>query len=285
MTNANTQDCNPPLKLGAGAAIITPEKAIEEHFRRCADQARGRFSQAVRPLYLPDQRGRPVGVASATLLEFDGLPFLATAAHALKFPGLLLGGADILIPLPNEFWRSKGGGEADDKIDLAVAPLTKAQCAALDGLPFIGSDDWMHATVTGNRYTLAVGYRVSQNKAPVDGSRALRLKRWSFTGFTGETPTSGGYGDCNFALEYSKRAFRESGQLVPTTPPHGLSGGPIFDLGDALSVDQLCAAEPHPARLTGILIECPRQGGVLIGTKVEVLRDYARRAKALCARS
>lgn len=284
MTNVNALECNPFLTLRDGTTIITPEKAIEDHFRRCADHARKRFGQAVRPLYLPDQRGRPVGVASATLLEFDGLPLLATAAHALKTPGLLLGGADTLIPLPNEFWRSNGGGEAADKIDLAVASLSEAQRAALDGLPFIGSADWMRATATYNRYALAVGYRASQNKAPFASSRSLRPKRWSFTGFTGEIPKSGGYGDRNLALEYSKRAVRESGQLVSTTPPHGLSGGPIFDLGDTLCVDQLCAVEPHPARLTGILIECPTQGGILIGTKVEVLRDYARRASALSAR-
>jgi hypothetical protein len=228
-----------------------------------------------------DNQGRPEGVASAVLLEFDGLPFLATAAHVLNIPGLLLGGQDELIRLPSEFWRSKGAGAADDKIDLAVAPLSQEQRRGLKGLPFIRSSDWMHRTATENRYTLAVGYRVSQNKAPVGGSKKLTPKRWSFTGFSGSLPDAGGYGDSNFALEYSKRAVRESGLIVAATPPHGLSGGPIFDLGDALSYDQLCAPDAYPARLTGILIECPTRGGTMIGTKIEVLRDYARRAKAL----
>lgn len=215
------------------------------------------------------------------MLEFDGLPLLVTAAHALNIPGLLLGGARELIPLSGEFWRSKGAGSVDDKIDLAVAPLSDDQCRALKGLPFVRSADCMHQTATENRYTFAVGYRVSQNKAPVGGSKTLTLKRWSFTGFSAPLPNSGGYGLENFALEYSKRAVRESGELVPTTPPHGLSGGPIFDLGDTLSYDQLCARDAHPARLTGIVIECPKGGGVLIGSKVEVLREYARRAKTL----
>jgi hypothetical protein len=262
-------------------AIVTAAEAIEEHFRRCANQARKRFGQAVRPLYKTSNQRRPEGFASAVLLEFDDMPYLATAAHVLNTPGLLLGSASDLIPLPAEFWRSNGAGSADDKIDLAVAPLSEDQRRALKGLPFIGSADWLHSTLTENRYTLAVGYRVSQNKAPVGGSKSLRLKRWSFTGYSGPLPESGKYGESNFALEYSKRAVRESGEIVPTTPPHGLSGAPIFDLGDTRSVDQVFAPEPHPARLTGILIECPTRGGALIGTKVEMLRDYARRAKAL----
>jgi len=260
--------------------IITAVEAIEEHFRRCADEARERFGQSVRPLYVADKRGRPDAVASAVLLEVDGSPFLATAAHVLNIPRLLLGGANDLIPLSAEFYRSPGKGAADDSIDIAVALLSEDQRRALRGLPFIGSADWMHSTATENRYQLAVGYRVSQNKAPVDGSKNLRLMRWSFTGFSAPLPNSGQYGESNFALEYSKRAVRESGELIKTTPPHGLSGGPIFDLGNTLSYDQLCAPDPHPAKLAGILIECPTGGGALIGTKVEVLRDYARRAKA-----
>jgi hypothetical protein len=262
-------------------AIVTAQEAIEQHYRRCATQARRRFGQAVRPLYVADQRGRPEGVASAVLLEFDGLPFLATAAHVLNIPRLLLGGRDELIPVSGEFWRSNGAGAADDKIDLAVAPLSEQQRRALKGLPFIGSGDWMQRTATENRYTLATGYRVSQNKAPIGGSKKLTLKRWSFTGFSAPLPVGGEYGESNFALEYSGKAVRESGERVVTTPPHGLSGGPIFDMGDSLSFDQLCAADAHPPKLAGILIECPTRGGVLIGTKVEVLRDYARRAKAL----
>jgi hypothetical protein len=266
--------------------IITVVDAIEEHFRRCATEARRRFGRAVRPLYVADERGRPEAVASAVLLEIDGSRFLATAAHVLETPGLLLDSERALIPLPGEFYRSNGKGAAHDNIDLAVALLSDDQRSALRGLPFIRAVDMMHSTPTTKRYQLAVGYRASQNKAPVGSSKVLQRKRWSFTGFSAPLPTSSGsreYSDRNFALEYSKRAVRESGELVRTTPPHGLSGGPIFDLGDTLSFDQLCAPDPHPARLAGLLIECPPEGGALIGTKVEVLRDYARQAKALRA--
>jgi hypothetical protein len=217
------------------------------------------------------------------LLAIDGSRFLATAAHVLNTHGLLLCGAHDLIPLSGDFFWSNGKGEADDNIDLAVVRLSDDQRGALKGLPFIRAGDMMLWTPTVNRYQLAVGYRASQNKAPVGGSKNLQLKRWSFTGFSAPLPTSSGsgkYNDRNFALEYSKRAVRESGELVRTTPPHGLSGGPIFDLGDTLSFDQLCAPDPHPAKLAGLVIECPTGGGTLIGTKVEVLRDYARRAKA-----
>jgi hypothetical protein len=265
-------------------SIVTAAEAIEKHFRRCAEEARKRFGQAVRPLYVPDQMGRPRVVASAVLLEFDGLPFLATAAHALNTRGLLLGSDGDLIPVSGEFWGSNGKGATDDNVDIAVGRLSEEQRRALHGLPFIGSADWMASTVTENRYQLAVGYRASQNKAPVDGSKSLTLKRWSYTGFSVPMPESSRsrhYDNGNFALEYSKRAVRESGEIVMTTPPQGLSGGPIFDLGDTLSYEQLCAPVAHPAKLAGILIECPTRGRVLIGTKVQVLRDYARRAKGL----
>lgn len=264
--------------------IITAVEAIEAHFRRCATEARRRFGRAVRPLYVADERGRPNAVASAVLLDIDGSRFLATAAHVLNTSGLLIGGEPDLIPLSGDFYRSNGKGAPDDKIDLAVTFLSDDQRRALKGLPFIRAGDMLHSTLTENRYQLTVGYRASQNKAPIDGSKDLQPTRWSFTGFSASLPSSNGarkYSDRNFALQYSKRAVRESGELVRTTPPRGLSGGPIFDLGDTLSYDQLCAPNPHPAKLAGILIEYPTAGGALIGTKIEVLRDYAHHAKSI----
>jgi len=152
----------------------------------------------------------------------------------------------------------------------------------MDGLPFIGSADLMRSTPTEFRYQLATGYRVSQNKARVDGSKDLQLTRWSFTGFSAPLPQREGqhqYDERNFALEFSKKAVRESGERIRTTPPVGVSGGPIFDLGSTSSIDQLCSDTPHPPKLSGIVIECPRRGAVLVGTKVEVLRNFVQLAK------
>lgn len=110
--------------------------------------------------------------------------------------------------------------------------------------------------------------------------------RWSFTCHSAPLPTKGNagmYDDRNFAVDYGEKGRRENGELVSATPPVGVSGGAIFDLGSTNDYEQLCSPEPHPARLAGIFIECPHNCGVLIGTKMETLRDVARQAIANAA--
>ena len=271
----------------ASVGIIRVPDIISEHHRRCAKAARDQFGDAVRPLYALNKQGRPFVVATAILIEVEGSRCLATAAHALQTPSLLVAGTDALIPLGREWWGSAGKGVDTDNVDVAVRVLTQEEEQSMKGLPLIGQSDQMIFTSTEHRYHIVVGYRASQNKAPVSMTGRLRRMRWSFTSHSANLPENGDaviYDDHNFAVDYGEKARRENGELVDRTPPSGVSGGAIFDLGSTNDYQQLCSPEPHPPRLAGIFISCPRNCRVLIGTKMEVLLDVAKRAIADAAR-
>lgn len=267
----------------ASAAIIEVSEIVAEHHRRCAQAARERLGNAVRPLYALNKQRRPYSVATAILIEVDGVRCLATAAHALQTPNLLVAGADALTPLRRDWWGSAGKGSGTDNVDIAVRVLSEEEQRPMEGLPFIGRSEQMVFTSAELRYHIVVGYRASQNKAPVSMATRLQRTRWSFTSHSAPLPAKHDadmYDDRNFAVDYGEKGRRENAELVSTTPPIGVSGGAIFDLGSTNDYEQLCSPEPHPARLAGILIACPRNCGVLIGTNMETLRDVARKAIA-----
>jgi hypothetical protein len=263
-------------------AILSVNEFVRDHWVRCADEARRLYRDAVRPIFrrLPD--GRPEQLGSSVLLEVQGRKWLATAAHVLdghKEASLHLGARGEIIPLNATFNATTmpAGGREGDSVDVAVAELTSAQVEKLGELPFVPmADQLVEPPLRPTDFFLAVGYRASQNKPPRPGVTRLPVTVWSYKGLSAAVPMPekrAHRGAYNFALEYPKRAARATGEAVPTTPPHGVSGGAIFHLGDLASVDQLGSPEPHRPKLAGIVIECNKGARVLVGTKLIALRD------------
>src|ERR1700679_1621993 len=94
-----------PARIAATlmGTVIKVEDSIEEHFLRCAREARKRFGDAVCPLYTGASQGRPEVVASAALVEIDGARFVVTAHHALTAGPLGLAAANELVRMPIQF--------------------------------------------------------------------------------------------------------------------------------------------------------------------------------------
>jgi hypothetical protein len=267
--------------------IIRVPDALRDHRRRASDEARQQFKHAIRPIFSRTSDGRPDLVGSSVLLEVDGVHCLATAAHVLgSGVSLHLGAMTDIIPLNAVFGASVFGAEGrpGGPVDIAVAVLSAEQLIALEGRTFISVGEQMQDFVGGpTRGYLVSGYRASQNKVPVRGVKLMTPTLWSFTGVAGTVPTSKerptGPG-WNFGIDYPKSARRMDGSTVTTTPPHGISGGAVFDLGDFANADQVFAGPPAPPRLAGILIECPRKGRVLIATQIVALRAALERAQS-----
>lgn len=251
-------------------------------------QARARsvldlYKQAVRPIYRRLPNGLPQQVASCVLVEIDGERCLATAAHVLDLGvGLHLGAPPNLFPMNMTFETTlkTGGTGGSDHVDVAIARLDAPAIEATKNLPFVAMGDQWPDPPAGQRIYMAMGYRNSQNKAARPGDAWVTPTIWTYKGVGIETPKAAGRqggGEFNFAIEYGKKGRREDGELVPNTPPHGVSGGPIFDLGGGAEMDLLGARPAFAPRLAGIVIEGSKTA--LIGTHISVLHRVIADAK------
>ncbi len=268
------------------ASVMSLDEVVQEHFRRCAAEARRLYRDAVRPVFRRTPDGRPELFGSSVLLEVDGARCVATAAHVLdshEEASIHIGGREKFLPLNLTFTSTTkpNGKRAADSIDIAVARLPDSALELLGDVPFIPAGSQVaDVPLSPGCFFLTCGYRASQNKPPRPKGPMPPLKLWTYNGLGAAVPetdrrlSSGAY---NFAVEYPKWARRTAeGETVKTTTPKGVSGGAIFLLGDLANLDQLGAVLPHPPMLAGIAIECLDQKKVLIGTKLEAVWDALR---------
>jgi hypothetical protein len=268
------------------AAIMTLDEVVQDHFRRCAVEARRLYRDAVRPVFRRTPDGRPEIFGSSVLLEIDGVRCVATAAHVLdghEEASIHIGGREEFLPLNLTFTATTkpGGKRKADSIDVAVARLSESDVEQLGDVPFIQAGDQMIDIPAGpGRFFLTCGYRVSQNKPPRPNSPMPPLRIWTYNGRGADVPGAGARlsgGHYNFAVDYPKWAKRPNGETIKTTSPKGVSGGAMFLLGDLADPTQLGSLRPHHPRLAGIAIECLDQEKVLIGAKLQAVRDALTR--------
>lgn len=269
------------------AAIMSLDEVVQDHFRRCAVEARRLYRDAVRPVFRRTPDGRPELFGSSVLLEIEGVRCVATAAHVLdghKDASIHIGGREEFLPLNLTFAATtKPGGKRNaDSIDVAVARLSESHLAQLGDVPFIPATDQMIDVPEGpGRFFLTVGYRASQNKPPRPNSPMPPLRVWTYNGLGADVPDANARlvgGHYNFAVAYPKWVRRPNGETTKTTVPKGVSGGAMFLLGDLADPAQLGSMRPHHPRLAGIAIECLDQEKVLIGAKLQAIRDALARA-------
>lgn len=255
---------------------------VQDHYRRCAVEARRLYRDSVRPVFRRTPDGRPELFGSSVLLEIEGVRCVATAAHVLdghEDASIHIGGREEFLPLDLTFTATTApdGKRDKDSIDVAVARLSESHLAQLGDVPFIrASDQMIDVPVGPSQFFLTVGYRASQNKPPRPNGPMPPLRVFTYNGLGADVPATSGRlfgGKYNFAVDYPKWAKRPNGETIKTTSPKGVSGGAIFLLGDLADPAQLGSMKPHHPRLAGIAIECLGQEKVLIGTKLQAIRD------------
>jgi len=229
---------------------------------------------ALIPVFLETEVPRRLQqVGTAVFVEYQGEPFLYTAAHVtdglahgeLLIPtskGLsIIDGYLAYISLPSEIPRS------GDVIDIAYYRLSSVfateLCNHFQPLPHSRCD--LVTTAEDLTVCSAAGYPTSKGKKGGDGSLSSEI--FSFRGVVAGEGIYSGLSlspEQNIVIHFSKKRAvdRQSGKLYPTPGLKGISGGGIFawPKGEELSEDWSLP------KLVGVVHSFKEREGLIIGT-------------------
>jgi hypothetical protein len=258
------------------------ETALRQ-LRVLALAAEATLLDSVLPIYRADEQSRPEHLGTSVLISVGEYHFLVTAAHVVDRAngGALYAGVEAgLIELPAAWYTIRSattGAHRTDKIDLAIAELTRDQLEALDATRAVTADQMNAAArITRREAYLAMGYPESQSKI-FAGKRQLRVQPVAFLAQEDhEAPLEvlGFLPDRHFALAFDTRAaLSQSGRMETAPTPHGMSGGGVWALGAASPVTQTTFS----IGLVGVLTEVhARKHQLMVATRITVLTEALR---------
>lgn len=232
-------------------------------------------------VYREATRGSPELIGSAVLVSIGCLNLLCTAAHVLEMRGstnLYLPSGDTLQPFAGEFIITglpASRNRADDKFDFAFVLLDDTGACRFSKFRFITQTDVDQNDVPrkARLYTF-VGYPETRNKSHHDCG-AVEPKLVSFTAAPlgqQEYDRRGFDSRIHLLVDFQrKKAFTREGRLQAPVDPHGLSGGPVWRLGDVEEFDRGTNAE----KLVGIGMEC--RSNALIAVRMSLILEVIRR--------
>jgi hypothetical protein len=218
----------------------------------------------------------------------DEVPLLVTAAHVLdhhKRDGdLWIGAATTLVPLQGVFHptvRPNGSRELD-KFDFAVSLVPDSFLAELGNATIIESDfvsRGRRARGSGGLY-VCLGYPNSKNKHP--GGRELNVELFMHAG-TGHTDPGrlgvlgSKYHGANFFIDLGEQVFDAKGLKKNPVSVRGMSGGPVFNIGDRGDYNTIRDDSDFKPLLEGIIIEKPEPGDTLVAVSIRAIVETARK--------
>lgn len=262
-------------------AIKTINEITREYLDEAAKAALLNFRDAVRPIYGATDRGAPVHIGTALLLELPEGRFLLTAAHVIdhnRHTSLYVG-ADVFSILQFEalVTAAPHGNRASDHADFAIAPLSEDLLAKLSDAKFIqeASISRSVASTEGRTYT-CLGYPNSKNKTkPHKGPKVTpKLLPYTSTGKPATQLPEIAKDELHILVDYNAKYVRdESGTKVSATDMHGCSGGAIIDLG-RISPDSLSG--PFEPKLAALFIEGHAREKVIVGTRLPAILTAVR---------
>jgi hypothetical protein len=271
------------------SVIKSVEEVALDEARRRARAVVDRFRQAIRPIYGPD-RNLLAHVGTCTLLEFQGVKLVVTAAHIIDQhgPGLWIGGEKTAVPLVGEFHRTKApnADRALDKYDFAASIVKDELTVALGEVGYIPSE-----CITTSRPEIPqgslyadVGYPNSQNKDIHVSKREAIARLWMHVGAGRSSCEALDWATASNAhlfLTFDKYASSADGTRRNSANPRGTSGGPIFHLGNFADPETYRADKPLQPTLDAIVVERSTQARVLIGVRVGAIVSALQIAKVL----
>jgi hypothetical protein len=231
------------------------------------------------PVYIDTGKARPEAAGSAILLRVGEAHFVLTAAHVLDLTAkadvyiggtrlLALGGRYITSPLPRD------GQRDNDRIDIAIFPLTPEQVAALGDAVFVevGATAPGHVTDPTPRsgsYYLVAGYPLSkQPKTIPDTILKAQPVYLAAKALPAENISEMGLDPRNhILLEFDREAVWAPGGTRTAPAPTGMSGGGIW------VVDGLLTPTPKPEVLVAIATEWDRDAKTILGTRIGLCFD------------
>jgi hypothetical protein len=283
---------------GDQPAIELLEESERNRQRECAGHAAEDFADSVLAIYASSKatRRRPDHIGSCILLDVDGTPVVATAAHITD---ALSDGAALFVagPVRRHLVRILGGSieataapNGDRRSDHSDGAFWRVPDGAVDDL---GAASFLKASrLADNRapverriYT-ALGYAVSRNKNRADpANRSIAVVPSMHTGTAVSAPELSAElrvsGDEHILVRFERQAQDADGTIVNTFSPKGFSGGALLDLGDFTSPAIYAGDTRHRALLAGMIIEYNKKHRALvavnIGAIVNAITNVLRR--------
>jgi hypothetical protein len=265
---------------------------IRERSNYCASSVMQQFGRAVRPIYVSVRRHH-AHVGTCTLVRIDGRQFLITAAHVFdkRHTGQLwIGGESSLVPLTGNFMETVApdGDRKKDHHDFAVIEVGAQVAQQLGEVTYIGPD-----SISNNRRQpgkkvlyLCVGYPNSKNKdiQPTRREIAAGLLNHIAPGHLKHegvglwaTTTS----DHLFIDIPKRHAKNVGGQIINSIEPTGMSGGPVFYIGDFTDYDSFSPGTTCRPMLEAIIVERYTEARTLVTVLIDRIVKAARNSSAL----
>jgi len=238
-----------------------------------------RIKKTACPIYRLAPRATPELIGSAVLLRVGELNFLCTATHVLdarESADLLLPNGDYLEPFAATAVRTSAPGAGiSDPYDIAFMYLNDAYSQRFAHYEFVRVPDGVDqddVPCDGRIYSF-VGYPETKNRSMAS---ALSVRADSRI-FSGASLSPVEYDSLHYnhathlVVAFNKKKMAASDGSVQAPPdPHGLSGGPVWRIGD---VPQL-VNQTNVEKLVGIAIEY--RNNALVSVRISVVLEMIR---------
>ena len=273
--------------------IIQPDTFLRDIGHRRGREVIDRFRRAIRPIYRPHSKRKKLyeHVGTSTLFKVNSVPLIVTAAHVIdhhKYDGdLWIGAEKTLVPLQGSFSSTKRpGGDRDlDNYDFSVSRVSSELLTELGDATFIDANFVSKGRRGEGAKALyaCIGYPNSRNKDMHAARREMSAALFMHTGIGYTDRNNLGalasrYSDANFFIEIGKHVTDIHGAKRNPVSLQGMSGGPVFHLGDRENYNTMRDSHDFRPLLEGIIIERPADANVIvaisIGTIVQALGVY-----------
>lgn len=239
--------------------------------------------QSVVSIFLKKEGKRPQHCGSGIFILFRGREYLMTAAHVSNQQKdgdiFFAGGFGKFVPIDGRWSESvevpQYGG---DPLDVAVLSIDPVARSRLLDVTFLQIDHSLHREEYRRSHRfMAMGYPRSQNKSvksatslPAHARSYIANPRWDQR--VDSRPYVGG--KSHLVLEWSRdAAYDGNGVLVTPTALPGVSGGPIFEIGNYADHGILSGTQiPQPV-LAGIVTDYLSDEKIILGTRINAIVD------------
>ena len=251
---------------------MPPDAVAEarERIRLRLQESVERIADVPCPVYRDARPGTPELIGSAVVLEINDVRFLCTAAHVLRNRD----SRDIYLPDGPDLRPFGGVAIGSDESDFRLFKLEDADANRFKRytsvkMTGVDQDD---VPRQGHQYAF-VGFPASRNKSR-RGDTRIQPRVTSFTAVPLGNEAYSRYGfawQTHLLVDFDKkRAVAPAGGIVQPVDPHGLSGGPVFRLGDLGELDRGTNVE----KLVAIAVECRRDA--LVAVRISLILQTLR---------
>lgn len=263
--------------------MLSLEMATQQIMNHCADAAVDRYAKAVSPIYAATISGTPLHIGSSFALKLQGRLHLLTAAHVLdnnEKSTLYIACGGKLRVLEGEFEGTEKvkGKRCDDHYDFAWCDISDTDLSSHLIAHYVEGDEISGQPLgDSRRFQTVLGFPVSKNKKYNASRSSVSTQCMNYSALSCVAPKSCDGGvlstGTHIFIQYDhKRSKDESGIPINAIAPKGLSGGLVVDTGFIGSIECYRPDFEPIIRPSGLLIENRKRNGVLVATRLDLIR-------------